>query len=487
MRKLGAIVMSGLVFAFCLATSNLSLAQITTVVTFNGTNGANPPYGSLIQGTNGLLYGTTTYGGNLYGTSTGCPNPYGCGTVFDLKPGGSMTTLDSFAPFGPAVPMSGLIQANDGNFYGTTFDGGSNDCGTVFEVSGQGVLSTLYNFACDTNGGNPQGGVVQATNGYLYGTTNSAGAYGFGTVFRITTAGALTTLYSFCAAGEDNGCPDGSNPAASLVQGSDGNLYGTTLHGDYESGTVFKMTLAGSLTNLYYFCSEGHCLDGNTPQSALIEGPDGAFYGTVVGGGENGAGAVYKITSSGQYTVLFSFRGADGGQPTGALVYASDGNFYGTTSGGYSDAGTVFKMTPSGALTTLYNFCSQQSCTDGEVPYAGLTEDTNGTLYGTTNQGGDPNCSTITSGCGTIYSLSQKLPAFVEARPMLGGVGSPVIIVGTGLSGATGVTFDGTPAKFAVVSSTEIRTNVPAGATTGKVVVTLPSRTLATVLPFTVK
>jgi uncharacterized repeat protein (TIGR03803 family) len=116
-----------------------------------------------------------------------------------------------------------------------------------------------------------------------------------------------------------------------------------------------------------------------------------------------------------------------------------------------------------------------------------LTEDTNGTLYGTTNQGGDPNCSTITSGCGTIYSLSQKLPAFVEARPMLGGVGSPVIIVGTGLSGATGVTFDGTPAKFAVVSSTEIRTNVPAGATTGKVVVTLPSRTLATVLPFTVK
>lgn len=487
MRKLGAFVIAASVCAVCLAANSSSAQSITNLVTFNGPNGANPAYGPLVQATNGLLFGTTTYGGDLYGGTSGCPNPYGCGSVFDMNTSGALTTLDSFAPDGgPGLPMNALIQANDGNFYGTSLDGGANDCGTVFKVTGHGALTTLYRFACDTNGGYPQGGLVQATNGFLYGTTSSAGAYGSGTVFEITTAGALTTLYNFCPAGEGNGCPDGSNPVAGMIQGSDGNLYGTTLHGAWQSGTVFKMTLAGNVTTLYSFCSEGHCLDGNTPQSALTEGPDGAFYGTAVGGGEAGAGCAYKITRSGQYSVVFSFAGKNGGQPIGALVFASDGNFYGTTSGGWGATGTLFKLTPSGTMTVLHGFCSEQSCADGEIPYAGLTQHTNGTLYGTTNQGGDLDCSTGSVGCGTIYSVSAALPPFIAARPMLGHVGSSVIILGTGLSGATSVTFNGTPAQFTVVSSTEIKAIVPTGATSGKIQASLPTSTLSTLLKFSV-
>jgi uncharacterized repeat protein (TIGR03803 family) len=486
MRKLSAFVRLGFALVFCFANLNVLSAQtFTTITTFNGTNGANPGYGSLIQATNGLLFGTTTYGGSLYGGGSGCPNPYGCGTVFDANLVGKLTTIQSFSPNGgPAIPMSGLIQASDGNLYGTTIDGGTNDCGTVFKVGKGGALTTIYNFACDLNGGYPQGGLVQATNGILYGTTSSSGANSNGTVFSITGSGSLTTLYGFCSGGE--GCPDGADPAASMIQASDGNLYGTTLHGAYETGTIFRMTLAGQLTTLYKFCSIGHCLDGNTPQSSLIEGPEGYLYGTTVGGGQNGAGSVYQITRSGQLTTLYSFAETDGGLPSGALVYASDGNLYGTTPSGRTGNGTIFKLTPLGTLTTLYNFCSQENCADGKGPLAGLTQDTNGNLFGTTSQGGDLNCSTGSYGCGTVFSLFAGLLAFVQPLPNLGHAGSSVVILGNGFTGATGVTFGGTPAAFSVVSGTEIKATVPNGARSGRISVTIGARTLSTVLVFTV-
>ena len=489
MGKICVLVRLASIAAFCLVTLNFSSAQtFKTLVTFNGTDGASPGYGSLTQATNGMLVGTTIYGGDLYGGNSGCPSPYGCGTVFAMTAGGQLFTVDSFAPNGgPGVPSNGLFQASDGNFYGTSAVGGANDCGTVFMVSANGLLTTLYSFSCDANGGNPQGGLVQATNGFLYGTTSSSGAYGSGTVFRMTTGGALTTVYSFCPGGSSNGCPDGATPTVSLIQASDGNLYGTTLNGGWIMGTVFKMTLAGNLSTIYTFCSLGHCLDGNTPRSALIEGPDGSLYGTSVGGGQIGAGSVYRITTDGQFSTVFNFSGSDGGQPSGALVYASDGNFYGTTQGGWTNAGTAFRLTPSGTMKILHAFCSQQNCADGQSPYAGLTQHTDGTLYGTTYQGGDLNCSTGTSGCGTVFRIYEGLPPFVEPTPNLGRTGAAVTILGTGMTGATAVTFNGTTAQFAVVSSGAIKAVVPSGATTGKIQVTLPSRTVSSILNFTVR
>src|SRR5208337_4428285 len=191
---------------------------------------------------------------------------------------------------------------------------------------------------------------------------------GVGTVFTITPGGTLTTLYSFCS---QSGCTDGANPYAALVQGTDGNFYGTTL-GGAANGTVFKMTPGGTLTTLYTFC---YGCTGVSPYAALVQGSDGNFYGTTSFGGANGDGTVFRITPSGTLTTLHSFDGTDGAAVYAGLVQGTDGNFYGTTAqGGGSGVGTVFTITPGGTLTTLYSFCSQSGCTDGANPYAALVQ-----------------------------------------------------------------------------------------------------------------
>src|ERR1039458_8611686 len=223
-------------------------------------------------------------------------------------------------------------------------------------------------------------------------------------------AQTLTTLYSFCS---QSGCPDGYSPYAGLVQATNGDLYGTTYFGGTgNGGTIFKIAPGGTLTTLYSFCSQTNC--------------------------------------------------ADGGGPYAGLVQATSGDFYGTTAlGGTGGWGTVFKITPGGTLTTLYSFCSQTNCTDGATPYAGLVQDTNGDFYGTTTHKGG-------AASGTVFSLSVGLGPFVETRPPYGKVGAAVKILGTNLTGAASVSFDGTAAVFTVVSSSEITTTVPAGASSGK-------------------
>jgi uncharacterized repeat protein (TIGR03803 family) len=479
-------------------TVALPAQSFRTLHSFDGTDGFWP-YAGLVQATDGNLYGTTVYGGNIP-----CYCSYGCGTIFKITPSGTLTTLYSFGSQSGctdgSLPFAGLVQATDGNLYGTTYNGGPTlcngyGCGTVFKITPGGVLTTLYSFCSQSgcpDGEFPYAGLVQATDGDFYGTTQFGGANGQGTVFRITPSGTLTTLYSFCS---QSGCTDGYRPWAGLVQATDGNFYGTTYAGGANGqGTVFKITPEGALTTLYSFCSQSDCTDGISPQAGLVQATDGNFYGTINPGGRLGVGMVFKITPSGTLTTLHSFCSqldcTDGEFPYAGLVQATDGNFYGTTGGGgangYNGYGTVFKITPDGTLTTLYSFCSQSGCTEGPGPRGALAQATDGSFYGTTAVGGANTTACLGNGCGTVFSLSVGLGPFVETHPTSGWVGAAVKILGTNLTGATRVMFNGHAAVFSVVSSSLITTIVPAGVTTGPVEVVTPSGTLTSNRPFRV-
>lgn len=456
----------------CATTAIASPAQtFTNLLSFDGTDGALP-YAGLIQGTDGNFYGTTYNGG-----------AYGYGTVFKITAAGKLSTLYSFCPgeicTDGQYPRAGLVQATNGNFYGTTLYGGPNGDGNIFEITPSGKLTSIYLFCPEVSvcpdGSAPYAGLVQASNGSLYGATAAGGIGncaqgGCGTIFKITLSGALTTLYSFCRVVDTQGyCADGSTPFSGPVQAANGNFYGTTeLGGAYNQGTFFEMTPSGKLTTLYSFCSRvdgsAYCTDGNNPLAAPLQASNSNFYGTTLFGGPSNSGTVYEITPHGELTTLDTFCSslacADT-SPTASLIQATDGNLYGAT------AGTIFAMSLSGKLTTLHTF----SDSDGSIVNAGLLQGTNGTLYGTAVYGG-------ASDDGTVFSLAVSLGPFVETRPMLGTVGTKVTILGTNLMDASSVSFNGTAAVFKVVSGSLITTTVPTHATTGFVMVTTPSRIL---------
>jgi uncharacterized repeat protein (TIGR03803 family) len=461
-------------FLLCLATAISSPAQtFTTLASFGSYPVGGSPLSPLVQGLDGEYYGTTAAGGG-----TNCNGA--CGTAFKITAGGTLTALYNFAEPNGGAP-SRLALATSGNFYGTTYYG----YGTVFKITAGGTLTTLDYFSSGVGPQLPEGGLMQATNGNLYGTTYSGGAHAKGTVFEITPAGTLTTLYSFCALAS---CADGVNPVAPLVQASNGNFYGTTqYYGAYgNGGTVFEITPVGTVTTLYSFCKQTKCADGQQPAAGLVQAANGNFYGTTFFGGANGKGTVFEITPAGTLTTLHSFDGTDGSGPQAGLVQATDGNFYGvTTYGGNnsyplnncgSSCGTVFEITSGGTLTTLYSFCKEAYCPDGYYP-EGLVQGTDGTFYGTASAGGARNV-------GTAFSLSTGLGPFVTTLPTSGNIGTPVTILGTSLTGATSVTFNGKAAAFTVISATEITTTVPTGATTGVVKVVRPSGTLSSNVSF---
>jgi uncharacterized repeat protein (TIGR03803 family) len=442
-----------------------------------GENEGQAPWG-LVQGTNGYLYGVTEFGGKQGQFD---------GIFFKISTSGKLTMICDFFAAGPCqdggTPYANVALGNNGDFYGV--DNNSN----VWQITPAAKMKILY-----TGNAPSHAPVIQASNGAFYGT-NDGGIYNncFGTcgsIFKVTVSGKETTLHSFCAVVENSACTDGQDPAYALVQGSDGNLYGTTSGGGTDGvndgyGTIFKITPTGTFTTLYSF-------PGYTPpSSALIQGADGNFYGTTSAGGTGtyGAGGTFfTATSSGEVTYLYNFCSlnhcADGSEPTN-IYLATDGNFYGITwQGGVNGQGTIFQITPSGTLTTLHSFDG----TDGSGPNGGgtLMQDTNGTLYGTMQVGGTewPSC-TITCG-GTIFSLDMGLGPFVKTLPTSGKVKAAVKILGTDLTGATSVTFNGMEATFKVVSSSEITTNVPEGATSGVVQVVTPSGTLSSNVKFQV-
>ncbi len=472
---------------FCFATAVAARSQtLTTLADFNDPNGSTPG-STLIQATDGNFYGTTISGG-----------AYGAGTVFKVTPNGELTTLYSFCaqsgcPDG-REPLVALVQGTDGNFYGTTsLGGGANKYGTVFKITPEGQLTTLHVFnGADGTGAGP---LIQASNGNFYGATYNGGGSnacngGCGTIFEITPAGGFTTLHSFTFT-------DGYMPSG-LIQANDGNFYGTTTSGGVVSnacltgpgcGTVFEMTPTGQLSTLHKF----QVSDGSRPSAGLLQGTDGNFYGTTYYGGASnacnnlGCGTVFVITPAGNLTTLHSFDITEGNAPQAGLVQATDGNLYGTAQSGGPAAvltcqifpcnqgyGTIFEITPEGEFTNLLNFDD----TDGSTPWGGLVQATDGNFYGTTIFGG--------AGGGTVFSLSTGLAPFVKLTPASGEAGVAVTILGTDLTGSTKVTFNGKPAQFKVVSSTEIQATVPAETSTGKVEVNTPQGALSSNVPFQV-
>jgi uncharacterized repeat protein (TIGR03803 family) len=329
-----------------------------------------------------------------------------------------------------AQPLAGLVQATDGNFYGTTFKGGAYSWGTVFKLSSTGTLTTLHSF-CPQNGcldgGYPQGELIQARDGNLYGVApvgggGNGGILGLsGAVFRIAPDGTFTDLYGFCS---ETNCSDGRAPLAAPVQATDGNFYGTTAYGGNSGictsvttdgcGTVFRVTPNGAETTLYKFgmnCPAGsvNCADGEKPSAPLIQASDGNLYGTTLYGGgtaactsTEGCGTIFRVTPAGIFTTLHKFCSQnnceDGSFPKGALVQAADGNIYGTTAnGGAHCVGEVFKITLGGDFSLVYSFGSQSA--DGQGPAAGLIQSSSGAFYGVTQGGGS-------NGFGTVFKLA---------------------------------------------------------------------------------
>jgi uncharacterized repeat protein (TIGR03803 family) len=413
-------------------------ATFTSLYSFTGGDDGYGPNG-LVQGSDGFLYGTAFNGG----TNSD-------GTVFKISTSGALTSLYSFSGANDgANPEGVLVQGSDGFFYGTTQAGGKPvfpaPAGTVFKIGSNGTLTTLYSFTVDFPGGNdgsyPMAGLVQnSSDGNFYGTTFEGGTYGFsgngtngfGTVFRISPSGTLTNLYSF------SGGADGANPAGGLSQGSDGNFYGTTQAGGLNnSGTVFKLdptvtTPGEGLTNLYSFTGGS---DGGGPVGSLLQGRDGYFYGTTANGGASGFGTVFKISTNGALTNLYSFTGLDdGANPLAGLVQGSDGNFYGTTQSGGTNGGegTVFRISPKGAFASLYSFSGGK---DGSNPQAALVQAEDGSFYGTTVNGG-------LGGAGTIFRLAVVL-------------GPPQLLI-TSSGGNVVLKWPANPAGFKLQSTTNL-------------------------------
>jgi len=364
-----------LVWAF----ASQAAVVVTPLYSFTGSNLAAGPYGGLVQGSDGDFYGTVSKGGTN-----------GLGTVFRITEHGVFTDLHSFTADDGADP-SGLVQGSDGNFYGVTAARGLAGWGTVFKITATGVFTKLYSFMGGSDGGSPRDRLVQGSDGNFYGTTYARGAYGAGTIFTITTNGIFTPLHWLTTAIE------GQYPSAALMQGHDGGFYGTTGWGGTNNhGSVFKITTHGVFSNLYSFALTKDAWSPNCP-NGLTQGSDGHLYGTGYYGGTNGPsgyGTVFKITTNGAYTSLYSFTGGnDGSRPYAGLMQAADGSFYGTTSwsGAYSN-GTIFKITTNGVFTILYSFTGGD---DGAYPQSALVQGRDGSFYGTTSGAGGNKIGTV--------------------------------------------------------------------------------------------
>jgi uncharacterized repeat protein (TIGR03803 family) len=402
----GTAISSNAILSVAAATApGVSMATLYSLT--GGEEGANP--NGLLLVSNSTFYGTTQNGGTNQ-----------AGTIFRLTTNGLFASLYSFTGGNDgANPFAALAPGPDGNFYGTAFQGGASRNGTIFRMTPAGLLSTLVTFNIG-NGDFPYAQLMLGADSNFYGTCYQGGAFGRGTVFRVATNGTFATLFAF-----SNGT-DGGHLAGGLVQAADGSLYGTTYKGGALGfGTVFQLNLNGQLTKLFSFGST----NGAFPVAGLARGTDGNFYGVTTSGGLYNEGTVFRITPAGQFTNLYAFSGgSDGSNPRASLLLAADGNFYGTTSdGGVYGQGTAFVLSPDGALIMLIQFDGF----NGANPQATLVQGADSTFYGTTRNGGANGQGTIfrfgTSFSPQITSQPGNQSVFVGATvsfnvSVLGGV-----------------------------------------------------------------
>jgi uncharacterized repeat protein (TIGR03803 family) len=416
---------------------------LNAVYSFQTGDFGGPAYVTLAQGRVGRLYGTT------YGVGDTS------GTIFRVSTTGGANLLAAFDGTDGANPIGGVTLGSDGNFYGVTFLGGSANLGVLFRVAPSGAYTILHNFEGGSDGGEPMQPPIQASDGNFYGTT-----FQNSTVYKYSLSGEYSSVYQFDQA-------HGQGAGASLIEGTDGRLYGVAEGGGANNcGTIFKLTTSG--TPLWYYsfpCDAG----GSAPTAALVQASDGNFYGTTSEGGFENNGTLFKL-DDGRVSILYRFSGgAAGAGPAAGLMQATDGNLYGVTqAGGSSKLGVLFTITTAGAYTVLQSFTSET----GADPSASPLQDTNGLLYGTTQSDGS-------HGFGTVYSVDLGLGPFIALVGYISQPGRSLQILGQSLTGTTSVTFNGVPAtSFNIVSDTYMTAVVPAGATTGPVVVTTPTGTL---------
>jgi uncharacterized repeat protein (TIGR03803 family) len=397
----------GLAVGLCPRPAHAQSIQESVVYSFTGgTNGAYPDWGVVTDG-KGNFYGTTGEGGD-----TNCEAPYGCGEVFKVTKTGAQSVLYAFpgGEDGQYPDGAPLVVDSAGNIYGTTYEGGNmscgvgDGCGTVFKLDPSGHETILYSFAGgDSDGQYPLAGLVGDSAGNLYGTTIAGGggnsgecSPGCGVIFKLDTTGKETVLYAF------SGGADGGSPFAALIRDAQGNLYGTTLGGGgSEDGTVFKLDTSGNESVLHSFTGGS---DGASPFSPVVRDAKGNLYGTTSVGGSAGMGTVFKVSAAGQETVLYTFTGGtDGGYPLAGLALDGKSNVYGTTehggnASGFSGAGVVFRVETTGNETVLYTFTG--GADGGNPAYGSLLLDPKGLLGGTTSVGGD-------AGYGVVFKVTK--------------------------------------------------------------------------------
>lgn len=439
-RRLGGLpAVCAAVLMTTLAGAVAEAQTVTILYSFSEANGGagEPYFGRLIQDSSGNLYGVTNYGGSA-----------SSGTVFKLDTSGQLTVLHNFSD-GTVTddgywPEAGLALDSAGNLYGTTVHGGPGDAGTVFKVDTSGHnYSILHNFS-NGDGYRPESDLIFDSAGNLYGTTVFGGSSGAGTMFKIDGSGQLTTLHNF---GDGTVANDGQFPQGGLIFDSAGNLYGTTTGGAAlggpGSGTVFKLDTSGHLTILHNFSDGTVPNDGKSPQAGVALDSAGNLYGTTVYGGLANLGTLFKLDTSGNnYTLLHSFADGsisnDGKVPYAGLTPDFSGNLYGATAGGGSTGwGMVFKLDSSGHLTVMHSFNDGSVANDGVAPYASLLRDSSGSLYGMTTGGGSSNQ-------GTVFKLVPG-PTYLFSG-FLGPVNNPPILN----TGKTGRTY---PVKWSLTDS----------------------------------
>lgn len=449
LRRLALTCALLLAFAISLQAQGYNDPWVFSCPTNNLCNPVNS--GQAVQGLDGTLYGTVLDGGQ---------QNLGPGGLFNLN-----QFVNSFhgSNYGVSGFTAGLTLASDGYFYGTTSLGGTFGDGTVFRADTSLNLTILHSFN-GTDGVKPLTPPVQGPDGKLYGVTSS------GTTYRITLpAGTFKQLPKNIP----NNYPTTQYAThAPLYLASDGNLYGTSAAGGKSgNGTVFRMTTTGAISVVYNFTGG---TDGSMPYGPLTQGggADTNLYGTTFGAGSNGCGAIFKLTLKGAFTPLHSFDACssgfnnDGATPYPGLL-AVNGQLYGANSfGGANGEGTIYQVTTTGTFTKLVDLGS--AVADGTYPYATLMQGTDGTLYGTTFNGGVGNGGVLFS-----FVLPNPFPILRVVGPIFVLPGVPVQFLGTHLTQAFEVTFAGEQAGFSPQADTFMTVQVPSDAVDGVVAVTL--------------